>query len=268
MRIAALPMYDLPELEAANDAWWAAIAASLIRQGIQNVPARLTRGVPVEAIWTDPNLLLAQACGYPLVTSLRDRVRIVATPTYGAMGCDGPLYRSAVVVRRIDSAAGLADLRGRRCAVNDRASNSGMNLLRAEIAPLAAGAPFFGGVAMTGAHARSVAAVAADEADVAAIDAITWAQLQRWRTPETEGLRVLTWTAASPGLPLITAATTDGAAVAALRQALVEVADDPALAAVRTRLLLTGFESLPAGAYESIIAVERAAIVQGYPSLA
>jgi ABC-type phosphate/phosphonate transport system substrate-binding protein len=268
MRIAALPMYDLVGLEAANDALWTAIAQRLTAAGVEGAPERLTRSRPLEAVWTDPGLLLGQTCGYPLVTALGGQVRLVATPKYGAQGCDGALYRSAVVVRRADPAQGLADLRGRRAAVNDLGSNSGMNLLRAEVAPLAHGAPFFGHVAITGAHAASVQAVAEAEADVAAIDCVTFAHLQRLRPRMTQGLRVLAWTTATPGLPLIAAATTDAALLAALRQALAAVARDPALAAVRATLLLDGFEILPQEAYDTILALERDAISRGYPILA
>jgi ABC-type phosphate/phosphonate transport system substrate-binding protein len=143
-----------------------------------------------------------------------------------------------------------------------------MNLLRAEIAPLAQGAPFFGAVTITGAHAASVTAVAEGEADVAAIDAVSWTHLQRLRASTTRGLRVLVWTKAAPGLPLIAAATIDGARLAALRRALAEVARDPALAPVRAALLLDGFETLPPRAYDTILAFERDAIGLGYPSLA
>jgi len=261
-------MYDLPELEAVNDALWAALAERLRAKGVDDVPDGLTRSAPLEAIWTAPQLLLAQTCGYPLATSLGERVRVVATPRYGAPGCDGALYRSAVVVRASDPARHLADLRGRRAAVNDLASNSGMNVLRAEIAPLAQGAPFFDAVTITGAHAASVEAVAAGEADVAAIDGVTWAHLQRLRPSATKALRVLGWTRATPGLPLIAAATIDAAHLAALRQALVEVAHDPELAATRAALRLEGFEILPEGAYAAIRALEQDAIAQGYPRLA
>jgi ABC-type phosphate/phosphonate transport system substrate-binding protein len=81
-------------------------------------------------------------------------------------------------------------------------------------------------------------------------------------------LRVLAWTTASPGLPLITAASTDAATVAALRAALAEVAQDPALAATRATLRLKGVEILPEDAYEAILALERDARSQGYPILA
>jgi len=261
-------MYDLPELEAANDALWAAIAERLVALHVEGVPHRLTRRGALEAIWADPQLLLAQTCGYPLMTLLSGQVRVVATPRYEAPGCDGALYRSAVVVRASDPATDLADLRGRRLAVNDLASNSGMNLLRAEIAPLARGAPVFAAVTITGAHTASVEAVATGEADVAAIDGVTWAHLQRQRPNATQGLRVLSWTRATPGLPLIAAGTTDDAVLASLRQALAEVAADPALAGVRAELMLDGFETLPGDAYEAILTLERDAVAQGYPTLA
>jgi ABC-type phosphate/phosphonate transport system substrate-binding protein len=264
--IAALPMYDPPELQAANDVLWAAIGARLEAEGV-DAPQRLTRALPLDAIWSDPGLLLAQTCGYPLMTTLRDRVAVVATPRYGAPGCEGPLHRSAVVVRRNDPATTLADLRGRRYALNDPASNTGMNLIRSVIAPLTHGEAFFGAVIVSGAHAASAEAVAAGEADVAGIDCVTFALLQRLRPATTRPLRVLAWTAPSPGLPLITAVTTSAGTRAALSRALADVVRDPSLRETRAELLLEGFEFLPPSRYEAVLDLERSAVAQGYPVL-
>ncbi len=247
-------MYDFEELRPATDALWAAIAGRLTRLGVE-APASLTRGPSPDALWTDSGLLLAQTCGYPLATALRGRVTVVATPCYRALGCQGASYRSAIVVRAAEPARTLAALRGRRCAVNDAASNSGMNLLRQAVAALPGRAPFFGEIVWTGAHAASIRAVAEGRADVAAIDCVTWAQLQRLRPNLTAGLRVLAWTAASPGLPLITGAGTDAPTLAALRQAIDEVAGDPALAAVRDALLLDGVAVFEPGAYDAVLAI-------------
>jgi ABC-type phosphate/phosphonate transport system substrate-binding protein len=255
-------MYDFPELRWATDALWAAIAAR-----VPGAPAVLERGRPLMGIWTDPALLLAQTCGYPLVTSLAGRVRVVATPRYRAEGCEGVFYRSAVIVRADDDAVCLADLRGRRCAVNGLDSHSGMNVLRAAVAPLAVGERFFGDVVMTGAHVASVRAVAGGGADVAAIDCVTWALLGRLRPAETRGLRVLEWTVAGPGLPLITSVQTDAVTEGALVSALGVVAGDRALTPVRQALLLEGFEAVPVEAYASVLALERHAVAAGYPVL-
>lgn len=266
-RAAALPMYDLPELEAAHDALWAAIAVRLRAECVAGVPERLTRTEPLESIWSDPNLLLTQTCGYPLMTSLHERVALVATPHYSAPGCDGPFYRSAVIVRADSPASVLADLRGARCAINELTSNSGMNVLRAAVAPLAQGRAFFGAALITGGHLASIGAVVSGEADVAAIDCITWAHWRRLQTAEAGLVRVLTWTECTPGLPYITAPATDVQTRAALSRALEDVAQDPSLSEVRATLLLDGFSYLPDSRYRVILDLERAAALQGYPVL-
>jgi len=266
-RIAALCMYDLPELEEANDRIWTAIAQRLRDEGVAGVPRRLTRGAPLTALWADPSLLLAQACGYPLMTDLAGQVRFVATPRYAAPGCRGPFHRSAVVVRVLERAQGLAELAGARLALNDETSGTGMNLLRALVAPLAGGRPFFGEVAVTGSHLASAEAVAGGTADLAALDCVTWAHLRRLRPTLAAQLRVLTWSAESPGLPLITARQTDEATLAALARALAEVARDPKLAGARRELLLDGFSDLPEARYLSALHWKRFATDLGYPEL-
>ncbi len=267
-RKAALSMYDLPELQDANDALWAAITARLRARNVFDAPDHLTRDVPPEVLWTDPDLILAQTCGLPLATRLEGRVRVVATPRYRARGCDGADYRSAVVVRADSAVNSLDDLRASRCAVNDLTSNSGMNLLRAEIAPLAKGATFFKSVLVTGSHLASAEAVAQDEADVAALDCVTWAHLQRWRTSLTDRLRVLTWTVRSPGLPLITSLGVGPSQLAALRAALDDVARDPDLGEVRETLLLEGFSLTPVEHYRAALRLRDIAVGLGYPHLA
>lgn len=265
---AAFSMYDLPELQAANDALWSAIAARLRARGFARAPERLTREVPPEVLWTHPDLVLAQTCGLPLVTRLEGQVQVVATPRYRARGCDGVDHRSAVVVRSGHPARSLDDLRRGRCVVNDLASNTGMNLLRAEIAPLAQGEAFFSSVAITGSHLASATAVARGDADVAAIDCVTFAHLQRWRPELAERLRVLTWTVRSPGLPLITGLTTRPDELERLREALAEAAADPALREVRDTLLLEGFSIAPAKHYRAVLRLADIARGLGYPHLA
>jgi ABC-type phosphate/phosphonate transport system substrate-binding protein len=267
-RVAAMGMYDLPELRAANDALWQAIAARLEADGVIDAPQALTRDRSLDEVWLDPRLLLAQTCGYPFAHALKGKVNLVATPRYRARGCEGPFYRSAVVVRGGDPATSLRDLLGRRCALNDLASNSGMNHLRVELAPMAGGQPFFSAVSISGSHLASAEWVASGEADVAAVDCVTWAHLERWRPALTRRLKVLAWTVQSPGLPLITAGDADPATRAALRRALRDVETDPQLREARADLLLDGFNDLPASHYHAIVHLEQIASAQGYPELA
>jgi ABC-type phosphate/phosphonate transport system substrate-binding protein len=265
---ASLPMYDLPEVRQATDALWFAISARLAARGV-DAPASLARDAgALEALWSSPGLLLSQTCGYPLMTHLQGLVDVLGAPSYGAAGCEGPFHRSAIVVSKSAGASVLGDLRGRRCAINQPDSNTGMNLLRAEVAKLAAGAPFFSAVMVTGSHASSLEFIASGRADVAAIDAVSYALLQRWRPALTSEVRVLTWTRPSPGLPLITGKSRPPHTLATLREVLTEVAADSALRDVRRELLWEGFAPLSMADYAPVLASARQAAELEYPELA
>jgi ABC-type phosphate/phosphonate transport system substrate-binding protein len=143
-----------------------------------------------------------------------------------------------------------------------------MNLLRASIAPVAAGQHFFRAVTVTGGHAASLAAVAGGAADIAAIDCVTYALLARLRPETVAAVRVLTETPASPALPLIASSELPEASVPVLRAGLMALERDPDAAEARRALLIDGFEVLDEAAYDAVKALEMGAISLGYPTLA
>jgi hypothetical protein len=67
MAVASLPMYDLPELRPALDAFWTGIARHLRRQGVPEAPGALTQDHPGDALWSAPDLLFSQCCGADLM---------------------------------------------------------------------------------------------------------------------------------------------------------------------------------------------------------
>jgi ABC-type phosphate/phosphonate transport system substrate-binding protein len=230
------------------------------------VPGQLDRNRPLASIWNDPALLLAQTCGYPFMTSWR-QLRYVATLCYGAPGCEGPLHRSRIVVRADDPATSLADFRNRPAAVNDFASNTGMNLFRAALAPHTQGPSFFQTVIESGSHADSARLVVSGKADIAAIDCVSYAHLEHSEPDLTASLRTLAWSTASPGLPLVTAAATSQRDIKLLRRALIEVLEDEEFAGHARRLLITGVHVLGVARYRPVLAIERWAATAGYPQL-
>ena len=258
MRAVSLAMYDPPWLQAETDALWTALRPRL---PYADVPDRLDRSRDLHAVLTDPALLLGQTCGYPLLNALSGQVQLVATPVYDVEGCDGPTYCSFLVVRDVEPARRLDELRGRVAAVNGWDSNSGHNVFRAAVAPLAKSGRFFGSVLVTGAHLESLAAIRAGRADVAAIDCVTHGLAARHRPELLAGTRVLGRTAATPSLPFVTARATPAAEVSKLRQALASVLPVPALG-------LIGVEWLSWADYAPISELERAALRDGYPRLA
>ncbi|KQM31800.1 phosphate ABC transporter substrate-binding protein [Sphingomonas sp. Leaf10] len=259
-------MYDHPGQHAANDALWRAIAAALRDSGI-DAPETLDRSRSVEDIWRDPHLLFAQACGYPLVTMPDLTLQVVAAPIYDVADGGSGEHRSVVVVRADDAGDGIAAFRGRIAAVNGRNSNTGYNLLRALVVPHARDGRFFTAVVETGAHHASAAAVRDGSADIAAIDAVTFATWQRYEPDLAAALRIVTTTAPSPTLPFVTAAGTPPAVVAALRAALGQAVADPALSSARAALLLAGIHDAIFADYTPLRTLAEQARASCYPEL-
>ncbi len=127
--IAALPMYDWPELRAETDAAWAEMRVRFLAQGI-DAPESLVRrnadmppvpgGIRDEAgsviapdpatldpisldlavLWRHPNLLVSQTCWGPMELGLEDHVEVIGQGNYdGITGGVGAFYSSALIAR-------------------------------------------------------------------------------------------------------------------------------------------------------------------------
>ena len=245
-------MYDLPLFRSATDELWSAIAQALRSQSMSDVPDALSRDAEPEALWTDPDLLLAQTCGLPLVTLLAGRVRFVATPIYSVDGCSGGDYRSWLVVRGGDGRHSIADLEGSVAAVNAPHSQSGANALAAMTAPVAKGRAFFADLRLTGAHTASLAAVRSGAADCAAIDCVTWALLAQSVPEVLAGLEILAASPPVPSLPFITGLERDDATIMTLRQALTTAGADPQAADACRSLGFAGIAATDAAPYQRV----------------
>jgi ABC-type phosphate/phosphonate transport system substrate-binding protein len=268
MSIASLPMYDLPEAAAATDALWRGLARHLGAVGIEDVPGEILRRPKLPEHWLASDLLFSQTCGYPFRNAIKNRVRLIATPCYDAAGCEGPNYRSLLLIPADGRARSLAELKGATVAFNSSDSQSGYNALRYLVAPLTTGGRFFGKTLETGGHALSLAAVAAGEADVAAVDCVSYALFQRYRRSQLAKVRVLCSTPSAPGLPYVTAGDCGPERLSKLREALRAAMADPTLAAAREALLLRDVMLLPDSAYQRMDEMEAAAASRGYPVLA
>lgn len=128
--IAALPMYDWPELRTQTDSFWARLGDAFRARGL-DAPKKLSRHntdltpVPggirnasgevigtdpatlapdnfdLSVLWRHPDLLLAQTCWGPMDLGLAGDVQVVGQSMYdGIEGGEGDCYSSAIVVRR------------------------------------------------------------------------------------------------------------------------------------------------------------------------
>ncbi|MFU0503296.1 phosphate/phosphite/phosphonate ABC transporter substrate-binding protein [Pseudaminobacter sp. NGMCC 1.201702] len=127
--VAALPMYDWPELRAQTDAEWVRLRDILRAQGV-DAPERLARinsdlpavsggirdasgqviapdpaSLPpaplhLPTLWRHPNLFFAQACWGPMELGLSEHVQVIGQSSYDDFeGGQGAYYSSAILMR-------------------------------------------------------------------------------------------------------------------------------------------------------------------------
>lgn len=238
MTIASLAMYPFPTLQSAYDRLWQAV-----RRRLSFDAPDLDWDVPAIDACRREDLLLGQTCGWPLVTELAGSVQVVGTFDSDVEGCVDGTYQSVLISSHRASLDDLVHRADLTVAANSADSLSGWISLRAVAAEAGVS---FGRVLWTGSHAASVEAIAAGRADLASIDAVTWAHLAE-QSPVVvgHGMRV-------PSLPLVTSASTPQATVAELRSALARAIDDPAMAATREALRIRRFISRDFGDYERL----------------
>jgi len=221
----ALPMYNVtPALGVAWQAVLDCVIAGLRSRGWSDAARVVAPPDDLMALWRSPDLLLSQTCGYPLVTELCESVRVLALLEFDLPGCDGAGYRSMILVPD-HGARSLGALRGTVAAINQWHSHSGMNALRHTIAPLASDGRFFARIQASGSHLQSMAMLQRGEADVAAVDCVTYGLAMREAPALTAGLRVLQVSAPAPGLPLIASTALSDAQADLLQEILLTLPD-------------------------------------------
>src|SRR2546423_14411121 len=84
---ASLPMYNLPEMRAANAAFWKALSDEVAREGEAGLPEALVFSRPPVPDAIGATTVFSQTCGYPLLNIFRRQYQMLGIPTYDAPGC-------------------------------------------------------------------------------------------------------------------------------------------------------------------------------------
>ncbi len=245
---ASLPMYDFSWLRWAHDALWAEVAARW-----PGTPPALTRSDDAHVLWTSPNLGLSQTCGWPLVTSLRNRVCVVGSfvpllddapaGTEVAM----PSYRSVLLST---AHRPLLDLAHETVAANSLDSLSGWISLIRTLGEVPTS------VVWTGSHRNSIEALLTRRAALASVDAVTYALLVDADPSLAERLVPVGRGPVVRTLPLITQRTNDvqdSERVHSARQAFSAATAVPSLQPALRALRIRGFAPLDQQDYTSLL---------------
>ncbi len=267
MLTASFPMYNMPEIWDAQSAFWKGMATYLGREGIPDVPKELAHGHSLTKLLADENMLISQCCGYDVVSGHRETLIPVATPIFDVSQCSGHEYSSLIVVAEDSPFHDVLEMKGCAAAANGPQSHSGMSALRHLVAPKNVDGSFFGSVKYSGGHAQSLKLIQKGLADVAAIDSVTYALLERYRPQAVTGIRILGRTFFAPAPPYVTHVSRGNDIVLRMKNALLRAFSDPNLGSCRNDLLLKGVSDLDQTIYEKVLDFETYAAKLGYPEL-
>jgi ABC-type phosphate/phosphonate transport system substrate-binding protein len=267
MYVASLPMYNIPEIRKASSSLWNGIAKYLRLEGVENVPDRLVFNRTLHNLWNDPNLMFSQCCGYDVVRRFENTLTPLAVPHYDVAACAGGEYSSLVVVGEDCQYDDVLEMQGTVAAINGPESHSGMSSLRELVASRHKNGRFFDAIRISGAHVKSLAMLRRGEADVAAIDCVTYTLLSVYQPKSLAGTRVLGQTYHSPAPPYITRADYGDTIAERMRTALLRAFEDPAITSARQALLLKKIKCADITAYHKISRIEAYAADLGYPVL-
>ncbi|EIC84335.1 phosphate/phosphite/phosphonate ABC transporter substrate-binding protein [Serratia sp. M24T3] len=246
----SLPMYAVNPPDV--DALWSGLRELMAEEGLTAGNASLSWPQDLIQHWQQPQLLLSQTCGYPLVTRLKD-VQPLGCFHYSAPGCEGLGYRSFLVTRQKDMGAGVTDFRQRVVVCNSEDSQSGFNALRKMVEPLSENGCFFRQIIFSGSHRQSLQVIQQGEADIAAIDCVTFALLKKYQPQALAQLKVIGETPLTPGLPLITGPNTSADQIFGLRKALKRLVSEPRYQQLCRQALITGFSKVSRKQYDIIL---------------
>ncbi len=190
VRLATLPWYDLPESRRSLDEFWWATKRQLADAGMAGVPRDLNRTLSLGKVWSHPGLLISQCCGPDLFSSEGAGLVAFARPVFADIDCEAGEYFSHIVARK----GTLPEVP--RLAVNSPTSYSGCHAARGWLAR--EGLRKYS-VTITGSHRQSLAALVSGTADIAAIDAHSFAMMDL-----TPSLVIIGRSDAAPTPPYVT----------------------------------------------------------------
>lgn len=244
--VASLAMYPFLPLRDATDSLW-----RVVRSHLGWGPTELEWDVVTPEVWLHSDLFVAQTCGWPLVSRLADSMAVVGTFDYDVPGATHGRYQSVLISREAVPFEVLRDRPSVVAARNAPDSLSGgvsLNEAWGGVPPL---------LVETGSHAESVRAVAGGRADVASIDAVSWALLSSLEADLVRDLSVVGCGPLVPCLPVVVPLRY-GSHVDELRTAFTAATADDAAAGACAALRIQGFVQFDLEDYLPLLSLRSA----------
>ena len=193
-------------------------------------------------------------CGITLATAPEGRYRYLATMVADSPDLPAGYYDSLLVTSR---KGGLALLRIRsprhRAVINETGSFSGSLTFAAHMK--AVHGTTLGDMLRSGAHLKSIAMVASREADLAAIDRISFSLARHAAPDDVQGVSVIGRTASHPGIAFVADAGLPEPVIGKLRAAILAFREEPSWPELQSLLGVSDITVLDPARYAPMASV-------------
>lgn len=208
------------------------------RRTYMEITALLVAG-QIDAAWI---------CGLPFIRH-RAALDLVAVPVYRG----APHYRSFIIARADAEFANVANLRGTIHAFSDPQSNSGKLVTQALLAEMGeTTTDFFADTFYAYGHRNVIRAVAAGLAQSGSVENYVWEVMREIEPSLVDGTRVIHRSPVMGFPPIAASRQADPALIAALREALLAMAEDERGQPILQTLRLDGFAPVAPDHYDRI----------------
>ena len=219
------------------------------------LPIEFVAETSYESCFTDLNDVCF-VCSLAYITLERQGLELaipVAAPVLrGARYGGRPIYFSDVIVHRDSGIRSFMDLRGRSWAYNEPLSQSGYGITRYHLASMGETHGFFGRLVEAGFHREAIQMVVRREVDGSAIDSQVLALELIDHPALAKTLRVVDVLGPSTIQPVAVSRRLSDDLRAAIRQALITLADDESARRRLAEALVDRFVPVDAHAYDDI----------------
>ncbi len=196
------------------------------------------------------SLDFAWICGFPFVHK-RDPefIKLLSVPIYNGK----PLYNSYIIVHKDSPYQSLDDLKDKIFAYSDPESNSGFLYPQYLLLNKSSNKDtFFRHSFFTFNHAETVEAIAEQFADGGAVDSYIWDYMKEFRPEVTDKTRIINTSPAFGFPPIVARVGVDLEVVWRMKNAIMEMNDDPNGRKFLDGLKLDGFGEAPPNLFENI----------------
>jgi phosphonate transport system substrate-binding protein len=194
-------------------------------------------------------------------------VPVAAPVLAGPRSAGRPIYFSDVIVRRDSPVCTFADLRGASWCFNERLSHSGYGVTRYRLVELGLTGGFFGRVIETGFHDHSIRLVRGGDVVGSAIDCQVLALALRNDPALAQELRVIDSLGPSTSQPIVVGEWVPDDLRDGIRQALLDLPDDPQAKPWLDRGLLDRFVAVDDTSYDDLRRMRQACTEAGVLTL-